>query len=120
MLRLRIGVCVLLGSCLSWASPERLPLPVRAAQIQNQEQPPPDEPTDQFFSGIVISLSSDKLTVARTVLGTTSSFRVFAITPDTRVEGKLRVKVRVTVQFATKEEVDWAIHIIVRAPQPKK
>jgi hypothetical protein len=83
---------------------------------QTQEQPP----AEQYFSGTVVSYVEEKVTVARTVLGKNSSSRYFTITGDTLVEGKLRVKVRVTVQYITKDEVDYAVHIIVRNQTPKK
>jgi hypothetical protein len=83
---------------------------------QEQEQPP----AEQYFSGAVVSYSDEKVTVARTVLGKNSSSRDFTITRETQIEGKVRVKVRVTVQYVTKDEVDYAVHIIVRNPPPKK
>jgi hypothetical protein len=83
---------------------------------QIQEQPP----AEQYFSGTVVSYAEEKVTVARTVLGKNSSSRYFTITGDTLIEGKLRVKVRVTVQYITKDEVDYAVHIIVRNQTPKK
>ena len=83
---------------------------------QTQELPP----AEQYFSGTVVSYAGEKVTVARTVLGKNSSSRYFTITGDTLIEGKLRVKVRVTVQYITKDEVDYAVHIIVRSQTPKK
>jgi hypothetical protein len=83
---------------------------------QNQEQPP----TEQYFSGTVVSYAAERVTVARTVLGKNSSSRYFTITDETRIEGKLKVKVRVTVQYVTKDEVDYAVYIIVRNQAPKK
>jgi hypothetical protein len=83
---------------------------------QTQEQPP----AEQYFSGTVVSFEAPKVTVARTVLGKNSSSRYFTITGDTLIEGKLKVKVRVTVQYITKDEVDYAVHIIVRNQTPKK
>jgi hypothetical protein len=53
------------------------------------------------------------------VLGKSSETRTFAITPATKVEGKLRVKLRVTVRFTKDEDVETAVHIIVRATQKK-
>ena len=85
-----------------------------------QEQPPAEQPLDQYFSGTVVSYLPEKVTVARTVLGRNSLSRFFTITPETRIEGRLRVKVRVTVQYITKDEIDYAIHIIVRNPPAKK
>ena len=81
-----------------------------------QEQPP----AEQYFSGTVVSYSAEKVTVARTVLGKNSSSRYFTIGSETQIEGKLKVKVRVTVQYVTKDEIDYAVHIIVRNPTPKK
>jgi hypothetical protein len=80
---------------------------------RDQEPTPAEQPADQYFSGVIISLAADKVTVSRTVLGATSS-RSFAINTETQVEGKLTVKVRVTVKYVTKDEVDCAVHIIVR------
>jgi len=83
---------------------------------QTQELPP----AEQYFSGTVVSYAEERVTVARTVLGKNSASRYFTITADTQIEGKLRVKVRVTVQYITKDEVDYAVHIIVRNPTPRK
>ena len=83
---------------------------------ETQEQPP----AEQYFSGTVISYAGEKVTVARTVLGRDSSSRYFTITADTQIEGKLKIRVRVTVQYITKDEVDYAVHIIVRNQPPKK
>jgi len=82
----------------------------------------PQEPpaADQYFSGVVVSYSPDKVTVERTILGASSTSRSFAISKDTQIDGKLRPKVRVTVQFVTKDEVDRAVHIIVRNDSSKK
>jgi hypothetical protein len=87
----------------------------RPAQ-QEQEQ----APAEQYFSGTVVSYAGEKVMVARTILGKNSSSRDFTITSETQIEGKLKVKVRVTVQYVTKDEVDYAVHIIVRNQPPKK
>ena len=83
-----------------------------------QDNAPADSPRGEFFSGSITALTDDKITVSRTVLGK-SETRTFVISADTRVEGKLRVKVRVTVRFATGEDTDRALHIIVRTTQKK-
>ena len=87
---------------------------------QTQEPPAAEQPTEEYFSGIVLAYSDETVTVARTILGKNSSSRHFAITSETQIEGKLKVKVRVTVKYITKDEVDHAVHIIVRNPTPKK
>jgi hypothetical protein len=65
---------------------------------------------DQYFSGVVTAVSSSRITVSRTALGETTT-RTFAITPETRIQGKLAVNARVTVQFRG----DQAIQIVVRS-----
>lgn len=92
---------------------------------QNTEEPPASQPKDQFFAGYITAVSDTQITVSRTVLGKQSSTRTFQITPETRIEGKPKVKAKVTVQFVAEEEGDRAVHIIVREtnsqpPPPKK
>jgi hypothetical protein len=111
-------------------------LPLRACAVylwlvacacpQNQptqpvpETPPAEQPVEEYFSGTVIAYVGESITVARTVMGKNSASRRFVVTSETQIEGKLKVKCRVTVQYVTKEEVDRALHIIVRTPGPKK
>ena len=85
----------------------------------SQETPSPAASTDQFFAGNVTALSKHTVTVGRVVLGKISSIRTFQITPETRVEGNLRVRSKVTVRFVSKEDGDQALHIIVRTGQKK-
>jgi hypothetical protein len=85
-----------------------------------QEPPAAEQPSDQYFSGTVVSLDEEKLTVARTVLGKNTSSRSFIMSADTLIEGKLKIKARVTVKFVSKDDIDRAVHIIVRNPTPKK
>jgi hypothetical protein len=91
------------------------------ARANPQETAPPTQPeqADQYFSGTVTALEESKITVTRTVLGTDSTTKTFVITPKTRMEGKPKVKSRVTVRFVTEDDVDRAIHILVR-PAAKK
>ena len=104
-------MCFFLLSC-AWC--QTLPT------VQNQEQPPAEQPVEEYFSGTVIAYAGESVTVARTVLGKNSSSRRFLISSDTQIEGRLRIKVRVTVQYISKDEVDHALHIIVRTPPTKK
>ena len=92
---------------------------------QTVEEPPASQPKDQFFAGYITAVSDTEITVSRTVLGKQSSTRTFRITPETKIEGKPKVKAKVTVQFVAAEEGDRAVHIIVRAnstppPPPNK
>lgn len=112
MLLLRaFAVCLFLAVC---------------ARTQEQPpQPPPEppqaeQPSEEYFSGTVIAFAGESITVARTVLGRSSSSRRFVITEETEIEGKLKVKCRVTVQYVTRDEVDRALHIIVRLPASRK
>jgi carbonic anhydrase/acetyltransferase-like protein (isoleucine patch superfamily) len=62
--------------------------------------------------------------VSRSILGKPAEKRTFWIKSDTRVEGKLRVKAKVTVGFVTTDDGDVARLIVVRTtqrpPQEKK
>jgi len=93
--------------------------PVAFIPVRAQDNAPAEQPRSEFFSGVVTILAEDKITVFKTVLGKSSETRTFVITPETRVEGKLRVKARVTVRYTREEEGDRALHIIVRSSQKK-
>ena len=93
------ALAALFASCAIYASQE--------APEPSQERP--------FFSGVVTALAADRLSVSRTILGKADEQRTFVITSSTRVEGKLKVKSRVTVQFAAGEDGDVAVSIVVRS-----
>ena len=78
------------------------------------------EPQTQAFSGTVAELSADNVTVVRSTAATKTERRTFLIRPETREEGKLHVKARVTVGFVTTDDGDVAHLIVVRPPPPKK
>jgi hypothetical protein len=93
------------------------------------QEPTPPKPDDQktepqyedTFSGPIVDLSSEKITVSRSILGKPAEKRTFWIKADTKVEGgKLRVKSKVTVGFVTSDEGDIARLIVVRGQQQKK
>ena len=79
---------------------------------------------DTFFAGTVSQSSVETIIVGRTVRGKAES-RTFRLTPQTKIEGKLAVKVRVTVRYITDDDGDTATLIVVRgsapsAPKPAK
>ena len=74
---------------------------------------------DTFFAGTVASWDDQKIVVTRSVAAKTEQ-RTFRITPETKVEGKLRAKVRVTVRYTSEDEGEIATLIVVRAPANKK
>ena len=78
----------------------------------------PQKKDDTFFAGTVASWDSEKIVVTRSVAAKTEE-RSFRITPATKVEGKLRARVRVTVRYATGEGGDVATLIVVRAVKQK-
>ena len=89
--------------------------------MEKQPTPAPTaEPHyDDTFSGPIVELSSQRITVSRSVLGKPAEKKSFWIKPDTRVEGKLHVKVKVTVGFVTTDEGDIARLIVVRQDKKK-
>ena len=77
------------------------------------------------FSGPIVELTAERITVSRSILGKPAERRSFWIKSDTRIEGKLRAKAKVTVGFVTTDDGDIARLIVVRpaqqkAPQEKK
>ncbi|MEO8051716.1 MAG: hypothetical protein ABI833_14960 [Acidobacteriota bacterium] len=76
---------------------------------------------DTFFAGTVSQSSAETIIVGRTVRGKAQS-RIFRLTPQTKIEGKLAVRVRVTVRYFTDDDGDTATLIVVRgsAPRPAK
>lgn len=88
--------------------------------IRAQNEPPnKSEPVyDDTFAGPIVELTAAKLTVSRNVLGKTEK-RTFLIKPDTRIDGKLKMKEKVTVGFVTTDEGDIA-RLIVAHPGGKK
>ena len=91
------------------------PIPVRAQDPPSAEE----QPKNEFFSGVITLIESEKLTVFKTVLGKDSETRTFLITKETRIEGKLRLKARVTVRYTREDDGNRALHIIVRTSQKK-
>lgn len=92
-----------------------LPLAVRA-----QEQgTAPSESNYEFFSGTILQMPTGSITVSRAVLGKAEN-RIFLITNATVIEGKLKMKARVTVGYKPTNDGDLAVRIIVRPPQQQK
>ena len=70
---------------------------------------------DQTFAGPIVEITATKITVSRSILGKPAEKRTFWIKPDTRIEGKLRVRVRVTVGYVTGDDGDVARLVVVRS-----
>jgi len=69
---------------------------------------------DAFFAGSVTLMSPTQIMVSRVVRGQPESRR-FTMTPQTKVEGKLAVKVRVTVRYISDDDGETATLIVVRS-----
>jgi len=90
------------------------------ARPQDPTEKKTEEPKPEtFFSGTVVEFTAERVTVSRVVLGKTEK-RIFRITPDTKCEGKLKAKVRVTVRYSATEDGETAELIIIRAQEKKK
>ena len=87
--------------------------------IRSQDPPAAVQSQDQFFAGVITDLSETSLTVTRTVLGKDATIRTFAITHETVIQGgKPKLKSRVTVKWASGDDGDRALKIILRGPVP--
>jgi hypothetical protein len=75
---------------------------------------------DDTFSGSILELTTSKITVSRSILGKQPERRTFLINADTRIEGKMRVKLKVTIGFVVSDDGDVARLIVVRQKPPDK
>jgi hypothetical protein len=94
------------------------PLSAMACPQDPSEKKTEEPKPETFFAGSVIDFSPEKITVSRVVLGKTEK-RVFRITPDTKCEGKLKAKVRVTVRYVATDDGETAELIVVRSADKK-
>jgi hypothetical protein len=94
-------------------------LPVLAALALAAAPQGEDPAVDQFFAGIVVESSGGQLIVTRIVQGKEER-RAFRMTPNTKVEGRLAARARVTVRWVTGEDGDLATLVIVRPSVPAK
>jgi hypothetical protein len=92
-----------------------------APVVLAQEEPPTKSAPayDDTFGGPIIELTALKVTVSRNVLGKTEK-RTFLITKETRIEGKLKVKEKVTVGFVSTDQGDVARLIVAHPAGNKK
>jgi hypothetical protein len=104
--------------CLLIAATVSLGMPAEPQQEQPQEEPEPV--SYEFFSGTVAEIQQSRLTVVRTVPGKPPEKHTFILKPDTRVEGKLRTRSRVTVGYISTEEGDIALRVVVRQNLPRR
>ena len=72
---------------------------------------------DHTFSGSIVELTDAQVTVSRSILGKPAEKHAFELKSDTRIEGKLRVRVRVTVGYVTTDDGDIARLVVVRTSQ---
>ena len=95
-------------------------LAIPLAGLSPRQESVPDAPkkaviANDKFSGTVTQLNLESVTVVRTVPARDAVTRKFLLDAQTKVEGKLRVKARVTVQYQVEDEGQFrALHIIVR------
>ena len=87
-----------------------------APPLRSQEQVPKKAvQAAQIFSGTITKLTDENITVVRTVVGKPAVTREFTRDGQTRVEGKLRERARVTVRYRSIDGGGYlAVDIIVR------
>ena len=103
-----IGISVFLPVTLRSQEPEA---PAATAPKATKAAPAAD-----IFSGTVTKLTADSVTVVRKVAGHAAVAREFVRDEQTKVEGKLRERARVTVRYKADEDAGFiAVYIIVRS-----
>jgi hypothetical protein len=112
--RPRLAILLMVGGTLLTSGGRSQP-PAKAESAKNE---PKSEPKyDETFSGPIVELSATKITVSRSILGKPAEKCTFLIKSDTRIEGKLRVRAKVTVGFVSTDEGDVARLVVVRPAQ---
>ncbi len=109
---------VLVGALLSsgWSQEETGPAKSGGDKSPSAKSEPK---YDETFSGPIVEVSATKITVSRSILGKPAEKRTFLIKSDTRIEGKLRVRAKVTVGFVTTDEGDDIARLVVVRPAQK-
>src|SRR5690242_8334201 len=74
-----------------------------ALHAADEQETPAEAPSD-FVSGTVVEIPQGKLVVNRAVIGKPPENHTFTVTPETKIEGRLRVNARVTVGFKNTED----------------
>lgn len=103
------GVALIVACGISLGAPAQDSQPVPA---------PPAAPASakraEFFSGIVSAVDENSVTVTRKSITRDTVTRKFLRDSETKLEGKIHLKARVTVRFIPVEDGLRAVHIIVR------
>ena len=81
---------------------------------QDAAKPAENEVKLEFFSGTVTGCNATRVTVLREVIDRDPEERTFVIKSDTKIEGELKGKVRVTVGYIVEDDTHIAVRIIVR------
>jgi hypothetical protein len=68
----------------------------------------------RFWSGRVVEISEDSVTVRRTLPGREPQDRKFQRTPSTKVDGEMEIDSRVTVGYVEEAQASIAKRILVR------
>jgi hypothetical protein len=98
-----------------------LGLASQTSALRAVEQDPPAEAPSDFVSGTVVDFQAGRLVVNRAVAGQPAENHTFSLTPETKIEGRLKVQARVTVGFKTTESGETvAVRVIVRPQSERK
>jgi hypothetical protein len=85
------------------------------SQESGTNAPAKTAPQAEIFSGTITKLTSDSVTVVRKLPGHDAVMRDFVRDGQTKIDGKLRERARVTVRYKAGEEGAFiAVYIIVR------
>ena len=101
---LQIVLCVAVSFALS----------ARGAAAQDEQD------KDNYFTGTLVENTPDHLKVSRVLQGKKEE-HVFRVNAQTKIEGRLRLRVRINVRYVSDDNGDTAILVIVRptAATPK-
>jgi hypothetical protein len=116
--RLHFATLLIVAGALfaPWAGAQEAASLEKSGQVDNSKSEPK---YDHTFSGPIVEVTTTQITVSRSILGKPAEKRAFALRSDTRIEGKLKVRVKVTVGYVTTDDGDVARLVVVRtSPKP--
>jgi hypothetical protein len=118
--RLRIAILLVVAGAQfatgGWAAQEDASID-KSSHAAHGDDSKSEPKYDQTFSGPIVEITATQITVSRSILGKPAEKRTFAIKPDTRIEGKLKVRAKVTVGYVTTDDGDVARLVVVRSSQ---
>lgn len=122
LLAVLFGVCVCLAQnppSNTSTNPDTTTAPPTNTTPSTDTAPPTPTPPPrpQFFAGTITSITSQQITISRTLVGHQPDTRSFQLTPKTKLnKNSCKPNTKVTVRYQHLPEGDIALQVLVHPP----